>query len=177
MKGVLFNVVQEVVEEAYGDDTWDDLLDDAGLLGAYTALGDYPDHELVALVAAASLRSGLGPDAVLRTVGRLALPRLLDRLPPRVPLADEPLAFVRSVNDIIHPEVLKLYPASRPPVFDCEDSGDGLLVRYRSTRSLPDLAHGLLEAVDDHFEQSVLVERIADDDESNAVFLVRIGKS
>lgn len=174
MKGVLFNVVQEVVEATYSDDTWDDLLDDAELEGAYTTLGDYPDEELVAIVAAASARTGLDPETVLRTVGRLALPRLLDRLPPTVQPAEEPLAFVRSVNDIIHPEVLKLYPASRPPVFSCEDSEDGLIVRYRSSRNLPDLAHGLLEAVGDHFERSMTVDRLADDDESNAVFAVRL---
>ncbi|MDH3300604.1 MAG: heme NO-binding domain-containing protein [Acidimicrobiia bacterium] len=177
MKGVLFNIVQEVVEDLYGSDTWDDLLDDADVEGAYTALGDYASSELAAIVAAASVRTGLDPEAVLRLIGRLALPRLLRRLPSGVEHADEPLAFVRSVNDIIHPEVLKLYPAARPPVFDCESTPDGLVVHYRSSRNLPDLAHGLLEAVDDQFEQSVVVQRLADDCDANAVFLVRVDVS
>ena len=38
MKGIVFNLLEEVVTEAYGADAWDSLLDAAGLDGAYTSL-------------------------------------------------------------------------------------------------------------------------------------------
>ncbi len=43
MKGVVFNIVEEFVTEQWSADDWDDLLDAAGLDGAYTALGTYTD--------------------------------------------------------------------------------------------------------------------------------------
>jgi len=54
LKGVAYNILQEVVSRDYGEDTWDDLLERAGLDGAYTSLGSYPDEDLMRLVAAAS---------------------------------------------------------------------------------------------------------------------------
>ena len=44
MKGVLFNVVEDVVTEALSAEAWDDVVDDSGVDGAYTSLGTYPDE-------------------------------------------------------------------------------------------------------------------------------------
>ena len=41
MKGIVFNLLEEIVRETYGEDTWDDLLDSADLDGAYTSLRIY----------------------------------------------------------------------------------------------------------------------------------------
>jgi len=54
MKGILFNLAEEVVQEAYGDEVWERMLDESGVDGAYTSLGNYPDEEFFALVAAAA---------------------------------------------------------------------------------------------------------------------------
>ena len=59
MKGIIFNLVEEVVTAAYGEDTWDSLLDEAGLDGSYTSLGSYPDEDLFQLVGAASKALGV----------------------------------------------------------------------------------------------------------------------
>ena len=54
VKGVIFNILEEVVSTQMGEDAWDGLLDAAGLEGAYTSLGSYPDAEILALVSAAA---------------------------------------------------------------------------------------------------------------------------
>ena len=54
MKGIVFNLLEEIVREAHGEDTWDALLEAADLDGAYTSLGSYPDEDLGRLVAAAA---------------------------------------------------------------------------------------------------------------------------
>ena len=71
MKGVVFNLLEAVVEEEHGEAAWDGLLDATGLDGSYTSLGNYPDADLVGLVGAAS-----GPEA-LRAVTKVLL---VDRL-------------------------------------------------------------------------------------------------
>jgi len=158
VKGVVFNVVEEVVTELYDADTWDDLLAAAGVDGAYTALGNYGDDELMAIVDAAVAATGLTPDDLWRTVGRLALPKLAARLPDLVAGAGDARSFLLAVNDIIHPEVRALYPESVPPVFEFEGSGPELLVRYRSTRRLDALAQGLMIGCGDLFDEGVDVE-------------------
>lgn len=160
MKGVVFNVVEEVVTELYDAETWDDLLAAAGVDGAYTALGNYGDDELLEIVNAAATATGLAPDDLWRTVGRLALPKLAARLPELVTEAGDARSFLMAVNDIIHPEVRALYPESVPPVFEFEVSPAGLLVRYRSGRRLDALAQGLMIGCGDLFDEVVHVEPI-----------------
>ena len=43
MKGVLFNVVEDVVTDVLSEDAWDDAVDRSGASGAYTSLGNYDD--------------------------------------------------------------------------------------------------------------------------------------
>ena len=58
MKGIIFNVAEKAVTELLGAEAWEDLLEDAGVNGDYTALGTYPDEELIALVVAAAEKTG-----------------------------------------------------------------------------------------------------------------------
>jgi hypothetical protein len=81
MKGVVFNLLEQVVVREYGENVWDDLLDTAGLAGTYTSLGSYPDEEIMSLVAAAAAALKLPPDEVLRWFGRRAMPLLAGHYP------------------------------------------------------------------------------------------------
>ena len=172
MKGVIFNVVEEVIHELFDADTWDDLLDAAELDGAYTALGNYADTELLGIVAAACQATGMSADEVLRTVGHYALPKLAARVPDSLTDAPDAFSFIRKVNDIIHPEVLKIYPDSIPPAFAFEDHADGLVVQYRSVRHLPALAEGLLSGMSLLFDEEISVTAIEPGSEGEPRFLV-----
>jgi len=174
MKGVIFNVVEEVIGDLFSPDTWDDLLDDAEVDGAYTALGDYADTELLAIVSAACKATGLSAEEVLRTIGHHALPKLAARVPESIVDAPDPLSFIRKVNDIIHPEVLKIYPDAIPPAFAFEDHDDGLVVQYRSARNLPALAEGLLSGVSLLFDEQVSVRALDPGENDEPRFLVTI---
>ena len=68
MKGIIFNLVEEVVTNDHGQDAWDDILASADVDGAYTAVGSYSDDELLAIVGAAAAATGLSEDDVLRHV-------------------------------------------------------------------------------------------------------------
>ena len=54
MKGIIFNLLEDVVIHDHGQDTWDELLNATSLDGAYTSLGSYPDAHIQALVGAAA---------------------------------------------------------------------------------------------------------------------------
>jgi hypothetical protein len=71
-------------------------------------------------------------------------------------------SFVRSVNDIIHPEVRKLYAGAGCPQFVFADHPDGrLLIGYSSPRQMCHLAHGFVEGAADHFGETVEVQHLA----------------
>lgn len=177
MKGVIFNVVQEVVIDLFDEDTWDDVLSAAGVDRAHTALGNYDDAELLAIVDAVASTLDETPDDVLRTVGRLALPKLAGRLGHDELPGGDAESFLLSVNEIIHPEVRMIYPDAVPPVFTfTRRAAGGHEVVYRSARRLDALAEGLIVGCGDLFDQQVAVavlDRTGLDDHE-ARFLVTI---
>jgi hypothetical protein len=159
VKGVVFNVLEEVVTREHGDGTWDRVLQTAGLEGAYTSLGSYPDQDLADLVTAAAGLLDAGEDDVVRWFGRAAIPVFAASYPELFEPHDDTRSFVLTLNEIIHPEVRKLYPGADVPEFDFEpaDSG-GLVMIYRSPRRLCSFAEGLLSGAADHYGERVAIE-------------------
>ncbi len=146
MKGIIFNLVEEIVRDEYGEDTWDDLLESAGLEGAYSSLGSYPDGDLDKIVGAASDALHMPAEEVVQWVGLKAIPYMAAAYPQLFASHTTTRSFVLSLNDIIHPEVRKLYPGADVPVFGFETFDDDLLVvQYRSHRKMCAFAIGLIE--------------------------------
>jgi hypothetical protein len=161
MKGIVFNLLEEVVRRQFGDATWDQLLQAAGLEGAYTSLGSYDDAELFKLVQAASSALNLPPDEVVRWFGRQSMPRLAEKYPRFFEPHKNTRAFVLTLNNIIHPEVRKLYPGAQVPVFEFDtSSADSLGLTYRSPRKLCALAEGLILGAADQYGETVLFEHL-----------------
>ena len=114
MKGLAFNTLEHVVTRDHGEDAWDDILDRARLDGAYTSLGSYPDEHLMRLVAAASDALDTPPDAVVRWFGREAC-RIFAEIEGNLRERHTcTRSLVLTLNDVIHPQVRKLYPGVRP---------------------------------------------------------------
>ena len=159
MKGIIFNLAEEVVTDAFGEDVWDDLLDAAEVDGAYTSLGSYPDEELGRLVVAAAARLGVDEATVVRTIGEGSIPLLATRFSHFFAPHSTTRSFVLTLNDIIHPEVRKLYPGADVPEFefDVRDATTLGLV-YRSGRRLCALAEGFLRGAATHFGEVVVID-------------------
>jgi hypothetical protein len=156
MKGIVFNLLEELVRRDYGENTWDTLLESAGLEGAYTSLGSYRDEELIMLVSEAARVLHKPPEAILRWFGRNAMPLLAEKYPAFFTAPTSTRRFLLTLNDIIHPEVRKLYPGAHVPVFDFDSSApDVLVVGYKSERKLCALAHGFVEGAADHYREEL----------------------
>lgn len=152
MKGIVFNLLEEIVQKTYGEDTWDDLLEKADLDGAYTSLGSYPDEHLGRLVSVTAHALNLSPEAVVCWVGREALPLMAVRFPDFFTPHSSTRSFVLTLNDIIHPEVRKLYPGADVPEFGFDTSSpDTLIMRYSSARKMCAFAQGLIEGAAAHY--------------------------
>lgn len=156
MKGVVFDLLEDIVTDEYGADAWDDLLSAAGLEGAYTTLGSYPDEDLLALVGAASGALKLPPDEVVRWFGRRAMPRFAERHEDLLARYRSTQDLVLGLNDIIHPEVRKLYPGAFVPEFGYDEVRPGhVAMSYVSPRRLCAFAEGLVQGATDVYGERV----------------------
>jgi hypothetical protein len=155
MKGIVFNLLEEVVVQQFGQDTWEDLVDQAEASGVYTSLGNYTDEELVSLVVTAAKALDKTPAEVLRWFGQSAMPLLAIRYPALFDAHHSSRDFVLSVNKIIHPEVRKLYAGASCPFFHFQPAESGaMMMAYQSERKLCMLAHGFIEGAATHFHDS-----------------------
>lgn len=159
MKGIIFNTVEETVGEIYGPDTWDDLIDAAGVSGSYTSLGTYPDEELVAIVGAACQATDMSASEILEALGRKSFDKLVTHVPDLVDKDKGAFHFLSTVHDIIHVEVAKLVPeAKTPDVITREIDETTMEVSYTSQRRMGALARGLMLGAGDYFGETLTVE-------------------
>lgn len=172
MKGIIFNLLERVVTEEYGADVWDDLIDDAGVSGVYTSLGNYSDTEIEALITAASARTGLSRAEILHWFGLRAMPMLRALYPGLFDGHDSSQDFVLSVNENIHPEVRKLYPDAACPFFHMRrQNDDSMTLRYESERRMIDLAHGFIDGAAEVYGDRIEVTRPAAESEERELRL------
>jgi Haem-NO-binding len=160
MKGVVFTEFLEMVEDHFSLRMVDEIIEEAAVpsAGAYTAVGTYPHEEMVALVTALSRRSGMALPDLLHAFGRHLFGRFVRLYPRFFQHQTDALTFMAGIEDIIHAEVLKLYPDAQLPRFDVEAHDyDRLVLIYHSPRHMPQLAMGLIEGCIDHFGQSISV--------------------
>src|SRR5438874_524257 len=137
MKGVVFNLLEQVITGELGDDAWDDVLDASGSDGAYTSVGTYEHEDFVRLVAAAAARLEQPVDDTVRWFGRRAVPLLAGRYPAFFEAHDATLPFLLTLNEVIHPEVRKLFPGAYAPEFDFRVSSPEVLeLGYVSFRDM-----------------------------------------
>ena len=161
MKGIIFNVAAQVVIDAYGEETWDSLLDAAGVDGSYTSLGNYPDDELASIVAVAAESVGVSEADLLRQLGEGAIPLLIERYPNFFSPHHSTRAFLLTLNEIIHAEVRKLHPDAQTPEFRFDVSNpDQLLMHYSSPRRLCMLAEGFVQGTARTYGEVAHVEQI-----------------
>lgn len=158
MKGIIFNLLEEVLTQKLGPDTWDDLLKSVQDEGSFTSLGSYPDERFVKLVNAAAGLLHQPSDAVIRWFGSEAIPLLEKKYPAFFARHQATRPFLLTINAIIHPEVRKLYPGADTPDFDLDASSpDVLVMGYRSKRKLCALAEGLIDGAARHYGERVSI--------------------
>ena len=161
MKGVVLNVVQEVVELQFGADVWDDAVERTGVDGAYTSLGNYPESDLDRLAEELSTAVGVSKAEMYTEIGRHGFRHLAERHPDLLVLFTSWRDVVEHLDGIIHVEVRKIYPGVAPPSFVVRTDDDGSLVlTYHSERRLCCLAEGLLLGLGDWYRSPLVVSHV-----------------
>ncbi len=152
MKGVVFTLLNEMVEEKFGLEAMDTLLTKTGLEGCYIATETYPDEELFKLVGEASKLTGIATNDLVRSFGEFMLPHFHSNYPTFFKEGMDLKSFLLTVDRVIHVEVKKLFPEAGLPEFNYVDEEDNeLTMVYSSPRKLCMLAEGLIAGSAKHF--------------------------
>lgn len=162
MKGVIFNALQEFVEQGYGYQAWDDALTACNTQsdGVFVATKSYDDSEILALVSYFSSQLSMPADDLLRAFGEGLFNHLYQRAPELIKCAQTLREFLISVDEIIHAEVRKLYQDPNLPEFDYDESQEShLIMIYHSARKLCFLSEGLIFGAAKQYQQAVKVSQ------------------
>lgn len=154
MKGIVFTEFLEMVEQTFGLETVDTIIEEADIpsQGAYTLVGTYDFNEMIQLVGALSEKTKIPVGELLFTFGHYLFDSLVKIHPDVISAYSNPLGLLYSIEDHIHVQVKKLYPDAELPTFKVlEKTEDKMELVYASSRGLYQLAHGLMTKTFMHF--------------------------
>ena len=162
MKGIIFTEFLDLVEEKFGFEMQDAIIEECDLPsgGSYTAVGTYPHTEIVSLVVKLSEKTEIPVPDLLQVYGEHLFGRFTVLYPPFFEGSQTAFSFLAGVESNIHVEVKKLYPNAELPWFDIQRTEPGTLIMdYRSSRHLEDVAEGLIRGCLKHFNQPSTITR------------------
>ncbi len=177
MKGVIFTEFTEMVENTFGFDTLDEIIERSDLPsgGTYTAVGTYDHQEIVSLVMNLAEVSETPVPDLMQVFGEHLFSRFTVLYPDFFNDPKDGFDFLESVENYIHVEVRKLYPGADLPSFDCERNGDHeLKMIYKSGKHMEDVAEGLIRGCLKHYKEDATVTRDdGDSSEEGVTFTIK----
>jgi len=155
MKGVVFNILDSLIVEKFGDEMMETIYDEVVFTSdapPFIGPETYPDSDLLQIVALLSEKTGIPATDLVFAFGRFMFPVLANEFPVFFEGITSPLEFLETVDGIIHVEVKKLFAQAAPPSIRIDRvDAEHAVVHYRSERKLCRLMEGLLEGVAAHF--------------------------
>lgn len=161
MYGLINRAIQDMVCEKFGEETWTEIRQHAGIHERiFLVLEPYPDEITHKLVASASEVLDLSPIEIMEAFGHhwikftgtAGYKEIME-------MGGESLKeFLENLDDL-HSRVGIQFPSLRPPSFECEEiDNETLKVHYSSTREgLAPMVVGLIEGLGNKFSTDVEV--------------------
>ncbi len=156
MKGVIRTQLIEMVEDKYGFDTCDEMINDSGVDGIYTQAGNYPSNDMFAMIKALSTLVDISIEDLIFTYGEHLFSVLIKIYPKSISSYNNSFEFISNVEEVIHPEVKKLYPDSDLPSFEMISiNNNEMKIIYKSSKPLMGLAKGLMTGCIKYYEENI----------------------
>lgn len=163
MKGIVFTSLADMVEEHHGMELWNKVLKKSKVAskGIYTSGKTYSDSELFSLVQVLQKELDVDTDDLIRNFGMYLFSVLVGKHPNFYEAESTFIGFLKSIKDVIHVEVKKLYEQSTVPRFTYEkEGGNTLTMHYHSPRKLCMLAEGLIYAAAEKYEVTIKLSHL-----------------
>lgn len=168
MKGVIFTEFLDLVEEKFGLEMVDTIIENSDLDsgGIYTSVGTYNFSEMLSLLTNLSGETNISIDDLLEVYAEHFFGIIEVSYPGFLAQYQEPLEMLASIENHIHVEVRKIYPDAELPTFTIEDRTETTLVMiYKSSRAMYSFGKGLMNKTFEHFNSSatILMEKLKED--------------
>ena len=165
MKGIVFTEFLELVEEKFGLEVVDEIIEKSQLKsqGIYTAIGTYEFSEMLQLLNHLSDNTGISIDNLLLVYGEHLFSVLDKSYPSLMASYNDPIEMLSSIENHMHVEVKKIYPEAELPTFEIEEKTENSLVMiYKSSRAMHYFGLGLMNKTFEHFNStaSIVLEKI-----------------
>jgi predicted hydrocarbon binding protein len=163
MHGIIFSELKKYVDSRFGGETWNTLLTESGIgPKLYMSVREYPDQEVVALVTAASRKTGKPAAAILEDFGDFISDDLLGMYPTLVKPSWKTLELLDNVEQTIHTVVRARHPGAEPAQITCTRVGPNeVVVMYSSARRMCPVAKGIIAGLGRHFKQRLSTTEMA----------------
>jgi hypothetical protein len=168
MKGIVFTEFLQLVEDKYGLEIVDNIIEKSQLpsKGVYTAVGTYNFSEMLTLLTHLSEHAKLSIDQLLQVYAEHFFCVLVSSYPGLIQKYKDPIDMLASIENHIHVEVLKIYPDAELPSFEIlEKTNRSLIMIYRSSRAMYYFGLGLMNKTFEHFNSraEIIMEKLKDD--------------
>ncbi|ODN41936.1 heme NO-binding domain-containing protein [Piscirickettsia litoralis] len=160
MKGAVFQAFAKFVEENFGDEFWEEVIEgvDPESDAIYVATKSYDDEELFKLVGFVCEKKELDILDAVESFGQYLFPILADKYSAFLKKGMSLKEFILSIDNVIHVEVRKLYPdAHLPTISYIENDDSNIAMNYSSPRKLCRLAIGLMRGAADYFKGEISI--------------------
>ena len=121
MHGIIHLELRKFMQARHGPEGWLRLLEQAGVATSlgYVRVGQYPDDELAAILAAAAQKTGAAVEAILEDFGEFSAADLIAMYPGVVKPEWRTLDLLLHVEQTIHRVVRLRNAGARPPLLRC----------------------------------------------------------
>jgi predicted hydrocarbon binding protein len=158
MHGLIFVELKKYVESKYNHETWELLLEKAGLKHQmYLASAVYPDGDALSLVTLACQATGLSSAAVLEDFGSFMVPDLIEQYKFLVKPEWGLLEFLENTEETIH-KIMRFHKGVTPPRLAVHRVAENKsIIRYSSARKLCPLLKGMVKGSAKYYREEVTV--------------------
>ncbi|MDO5968653.1 heme NO-binding domain-containing protein [Flavivirga aquimarina] len=168
MKGIVFTEFLDLVEQKFGLEMVDDIINQSDLEsgGIYTAVGTYKFSEMLQLLQHLSANTSISIDDLLLIYAEHFFSVLKESYPGLLDTYKDPIEMLSSIENHIHVEVRKIYPDAELPTFDViEKTENSLVMIYKSSRAMHHFGLGLMNKTFEHFNSkaTIKIEKIRED--------------
>jgi Haem-NO-binding len=168
MKGIIFTEFLDLVEEKFGLEMVDKIINQSELEsdGIYSSIGTYEFSEMLQLLQHLSKNTGVSIDDLLLAYGEHLFCVLEKSYQGLFATYNDPIEMLSSIENHIHVEVRKIYPDAELPSFQViEKTGSSLIMIYKSSRAMHHFGLGLMNKTFHHFNSSatIILEKLKED--------------
>jgi predicted hydrocarbon binding protein len=163
LNGILHIEFERFVKARLGGRGWPEVLRAARVEARlYVPRTDYPDAELLALLAALSAKTGESAAAIQEAFGEFIVPDLMALARSFVDPTWKTIDLIANTEATIHEVLRRAGTNTSPPLLKCEKTSPReVVVAYASTRKMCAFARGIANGVAKHYGERISIDEPA----------------